>query len=325
VYPTNSFNRWLRPYSAARLGKKIVFDKNFVRGKSLITAQDPFECGLAGAKVKAKWRIPLVVQLHTDPFSPYFVGFINKLRQRIARSVLQHAYSLRVVTTVLKDQISKKLAFPESKISVLPIYVDVKRIENSRVSFDLHARYGWHFIILSVARLTAEKNLALGLRAFARVRDRFPDTGYVIVGNGTEQGNLKKLAKDLGVEKSVAFVGWQEDLASYYGSSNVFLQTSFFEGYGLALVEAGLSNLPVVTTPVGIAGELRAGEDAYIFLQNDEENLVGLLSDLIEHNVKRDTLKFNLKNTLEAKLISKEEYLKRLKAGWEAVSTHIGL
>src|SRR3989344_683014 len=69
VYPTNSITSALRPLGAARLGKKIVFDKKFVRGKSLITA-DSIECGWAGLKVKSKWRIPLEVQVHTDHFSP---------------------------------------------------------------------------------------------------------------------------------------------------------------------------------------------------------------------------------------------------------------
>ena len=77
VYPTNSSFKVFRPRDAAKLGKKIVFEKKFVRGESLITTQDPFECGWAGLKIKKKWRIPLEVQLHTDPFSPYFSGFLN--------------------------------------------------------------------------------------------------------------------------------------------------------------------------------------------------------------------------------------------------------
>src|SRR3990167_8455614 len=52
VYPTNSFINFLRPLDAARLGKKIVFEKKFIRGKSVITTQDPFECGYPGMRIK---------------------------------------------------------------------------------------------------------------------------------------------------------------------------------------------------------------------------------------------------------------------------------
>src|SRR6185312_83981 len=316
VYPTNSSSKWLRSRGAARRGKKIVLDKKFVRGKSLITTQDPFECGLAGLKIKNKWRLPLEVQLHTDPFSPYFTGFLNSIRKRIARKVLRQANTLRVVTTSLGDEITKQFSVTQDKISVLPIYVDQKSIEEGKILFDLHSRFGWHFIILVVARLTKEKNVALALEVLAKLRTRFSDVGLVVVGSGPEEGNLKSLAKKLGVEPNVAFVGWQTDTSTYYRTSNLFLQTSLFEGYGLALVEAGLSGLPIVTTSVGLAEELKDGQDAYI-CPADADYIANAIADLIDNNAKRQMFGMALKQTLESKLISKEEYLKRLKEAWE--------
>src|SRR3990167_2203685 len=81
VYPTNSFSRWFYLRDAVTLSKKIVYENKFIRGKSVITTQDPFECGWTGLKIKKWWRLPLEVQLHTDPFSPYFTGFQNRVRQ----------------------------------------------------------------------------------------------------------------------------------------------------------------------------------------------------------------------------------------------------
>src|SRR3989344_5333799 len=153
IYPTNSWSRFLYPFDAARIGKKIVFDRKFVRGESVITTQDPFESGWAGLKVKKKWRLPLEVQVHTDPSSPYFSGFLNNIRKMIARTVLAKADSVRDVKT-------------------LPIYVDKEKIENEPIKFDLHARYPWHFIILTVSRLFLAKNLGLALEILALVRQR---------------------------------------------------------------------------------------------------------------------------------------------------------
>ncbi|MEK6852940.1 MAG: glycosyltransferase [Nanoarchaeota archaeon] len=320
VYSTNSIVNFLRPFDAARLGKKIVFEKKFIRGKSIITTQDPFECGLSGLKVKKKWRIPLEVQLHTDPFSPYFDGFLNRIRKIIARKVLRNADGIRVVNEGLKSKISK---FTSAPIKVLPIYIDIKRIEDAKVSFDLHARFKWHFILLTVSRLSPEKNLGLTLKVLAGVCNSFPDTGLVVVGSGPEEGRLKALARKLSIEKKVAFVGWQDSLTSYYKTANIFIQTSFFEGYGLALVEAGLSGLPVVTTPVGIAQELENEKDAYIIPLDRPEKFSEAVIDLIENNYKRENMSMNFKQTLESKLLTKEVYLARLKTNWEETSEAI--
>lgn len=323
VYPTNSMSRWFYISDAVNIGKKIVFNQKFVRGGSLITVQDPFECGLSGLRVKRRWRLPLEVQLHTNPFSPYFSGFLNTLRKMIARKVLSNANSVRIVTENLRKNVAK---FTKANIRVLPIYVDKKKIEDSQIVFDLHARFGWRFILLTVSRLEPEKNLGLALLALRLVHERFQDVGLVIVGSGSEEGNLKKMAKKLGLESKVAFVGWQSDLASFYKTANIFLQTSFFEGYGLSLIEAGLSGLPAITTPVGIASELEHEKDAYIYSLDGTSGkptelfAQGIL-DLIEYNHKRENLRVNMKQTLETKLISKEKFLGAIKEGWQSTAS----
>lgn len=322
VYPTNSSFKLFRPGDAASIGKKVVLNKKFVRGRSVITAQDPFECGWAGLKIKNKWRLPLEIQLHTDPFSPYFSGFQNMVRKYYARKVFKKADAVRCVSSAVAEKVGDIVG--KNKVFVLPIFVEKEKIENGRISFDLHARYGWRFVMLSVARLSPEKNLGMAIRVLAKVREKFPDTGLVIVGSGPEQGLLESTVRKLGQQGFVEFAGWQDDLASYYKTANAYLQTSFFEGYGLSLVEAGLSNLPVVTTPVGIARELENGKDAYICDVNDEAGFVRSIIDLIENNFKRENLHTNMKRALENKLISKEEYLKRLGENWEREAGLVG-
>jgi glycosyltransferase involved in cell wall biosynthesis len=316
VYPTGALIKYLRPFAAAKLGKRIVFDKQFVRGQSLITAQDPFECGMAALDIKRRWRLPLEVQLHTDPFSPYFTGFLNDRRKVIARKVLAQTDTLRVVTESLKTRMISEFPSLKDRTAVLPIYVDQTRIKNSQIAFDLHARYGWHVVLLVVARLAPEKNIDLVIEALAEARKGFPDVGLVIVGSGPEEGKLQRLAKSLGVAKNVAFAGWQEHLTSFYKTANVFVQASKYEGYGLSLVEAGVAGLPVITTRVGIAEELANGTDALI-VEPTAASIARAMLELVNNASNREYLKRNLEKTLEGKLISKEEYMSKLKANWE--------
>ncbi len=323
IYPTNSSSKFLYVHDASSLGKKIVKEKKFVRGLSVITAQDPFECGLAGLKVKKKWRLPLEVQLHTDPFSPYFKGFLNSLRRNIFRKTIKNADEIRVVSKPLAEGIS--INFPDAlnKIVVLPIYVDQKRVEDDPITFDLRARFGWQFTILAVSRLSPEKDLPTAIKALSIIRTKFPDVGLVVVGSGPEEGKLKALAKSLGLENGVAFEGWQESLGSYYKTASVFIQTSVFEGYGLSLVEAGLSGLPVVSTPVGIAAELQDEKELYICPPGNAEFFASAIIDLIENNQKRENLRINMRHTLEQKLLSKDDYLRELAKNWQETSKKV--
>ena len=319
VYPTNSAIHFLRPIDAASLGKKIIVEKKFVRGQSVITA-DSIEGGWAGLKVKRKWRLPLEVQVHTNPFSPYYTGFQNSVRRLLAKKVFPQADMVRVVSEELKEKLVSSTHAP---IVVLPILVQAEAIEQAPITFDLRARYGWQFVILSVARLAPEKNLPMALETLRIVRKQFPDTGLVIVGSGTEEGRLRSLIKKLDLVGFVELAGWQQELASFYKTANVFLQTSFFEGYGLALVEAGLSGLPVVTTPVGLARELEDNKDVFFVEAERPDIAAARIIDLLEHNQKRENLRFNLKHTLEQKLLSEVEYLKRMRETWEQTSRRI--
>jgi len=296
VYPTNSINRFLRPLDAVKLGKKISC--------SIITAQDPFECGWVGMKVKEKSGVPLEVQLHTDPFSSHFSGILNFVRKLIAKKVLKKADGIRVVSESLASKIKSPRTY------VLPIYVDRRRTE-SNPTFDLHKKYGFKFVILIVSRLSKEKNVSLALEIIKSVKD----VGAVIVGSGPEETNLKNLAKRKGISDRVKFVGWQEDLASYYKTADVFIQTSEYEGYGLSLVEAGLSSLPVVSTPVGIANDL-----GNVKIAERPESFADIITGFMSDESGRKILGDNLKKELESEIYTKEAYLTKLKENWTKLS-----
>lgn len=317
LYPTNSSSRWFYRGNATRLGKKIVFNNKFVRGLSLITAQDPFECGSVAYKISKGWRIPFELQLHTDPFSTHFSGFLNNIRKRIAQKILPKAANIRVVSEGVKKQLLSTMPDLSGRVEVLPIYVDINRFEEAKISFDLHARYGWKFVILMVCRLTEEKNIPQALKALQLLMTKYPDTGLVIVGSGPLEQTLIKLAKDIGIYRNISLVGWEKNLDSYYKTANIFLQTSLFEGYGMSFIEAGLSNLPIISTPVGVATEFEDGKELYLCPINDPGYLASAIADLIENNQKRENLKINMKNALKSKLLSKDEYLKRLISNWE--------
>ncbi len=76
------------------------------------------------------------------------------------------------------------------------------------------------------------------------------------MGDGPENENLENVSKKLGVEKQVKFWGWQNDTEKSYNQADMFILTSYAEGWPLVIVEAAQYGLPIIMTDVGSAGDL---------------------------------------------------------------------
>jgi glycosyltransferase involved in cell wall biosynthesis len=105
----------------------------------------------------------------------------------------------------------------------------------------------------------------------------------------------------------------------------VFLSTSEYEGYGMSVIEAGLAGVPVVTTDVGIAGEILVdGKNSYIVSVGDIMGVAARISDLIVHNEKRSLLRDALRDDIAALIPSAETYVDAYVAGiTETLKNHI--
>jgi len=86
------------------------------------------------------------------------------------------------------------------------------------------------------------------LRALSSVLQKFPDTYYVIVGEGDDRSRLQSLAEELELASHVLFVGHTSDaeLTGYYEACDVFVMPSRQEGFGLVFLEAMAFGKPVI-------------------------------------------------------------------------------
>lgn len=136
-----------------------------------------------------------------------------------------------------------------------------------------------------ISRLAAEKNISLALRVFKKVSEKYSGVGLVIVGTGPLEDRLRRYMRGLGLGTHVSFEGAQSDVVSYYRGADVFLQTSEYEGFGLALAEATAVGVPFVSTDVGIAKKLAGNTVPHSLCPvSDEhclsEKLSALMSDV---------------------------------------------
>ncbi|PIP86877.1 hypothetical protein COW81_03375 [Candidatus Campbellbacteria bacterium CG22_combo_CG10-13_8_21_14_all_36_13] len=323
LYPTNSFSRWLYIHDAIKLGHRILGSKSYklTPNAFVITCQDPFECGLVGSKLSKAFKIPLQVQIHTDFLSPYFKkGFLNKSRLRISRRVIPYADGIRVVSKRIKDSIYGSVYKLKTEPKILPIFVDADVIENTPANFDLRAKYPqFEKIVLIASRLEKEKAVDVAIKAFAKVVKNYPKTGLVIVGDGRERRALELKAKSYKLSANVIFEGWQDDLNSYYKGSDIFLNTSLYEGYGMSLIEASLNRLAIVTTDVGIAGSgglLVHAQHAMVCQIGRADCIEEYLSRLLSNDVGVHGMGFRCYTRVLEQVSTKEQYYKDIVDGW---------
>jgi glycosyltransferase involved in cell wall biosynthesis len=114
------------------------------------------------------------------------------------------------------------------------------------------------FRILHVAGINRVKDPHTLLDAFARIVSRTRDVVLDWAGVDTLGGEIQRRAAALGLAAQVRFHGFvpQHALAAMYANADLYLHTSRHESQGVAIVEAAMSRLPIVSTRVGIAAEL---------------------------------------------------------------------
>jgi len=297
VYPTNLFFRFCYPVKAFFIGRRILREhRDFV-----MTAQEAMS---AIPAVLLKWfkKIPLQVQIHGDIYSKYFVRtFRDRLQKAGYSFAIKNASRVRVVTKKIKEDLVVR-GVKEDKIDILPVWVDVKKIKNTEISFDLHDKYPEHKnVAVTLTRLEPEKNIPMMIRAVSKVED----LTLVLVGKGSEEEVIRKLVEDLNLEDRVFLEPWTEDISSYYKTADLFILSSLHESFGMVLVEAASVGLPIVSTDVGIAKEVTN----YVCQDFSEECLVETVKKAIaakDKSVLPDNLYF-----------SKTEYLGEVKKQWE--------
>jgi glycosyltransferase involved in cell wall biosynthesis len=138
--------------------------------------------------------------------------------------------------------------------------------------------------IVTVGALAPRKGQEYALQALRHVRDAGVDARLVLVGGGSDEGLLRRIATEQEVEAEVEFAGPQADPRSFLVEADVFLLPSRQEGFSNALLEAMATGLPVVATDVGGNSEaLIDGEGGAIVPPFDPVALAGALLRLARY------------------------------------------
>jgi len=226
------------------------------------------------------------------------------------------ATHILTVSEFTKRRIEVRYGIPPERITVShhaasPVFfIPVSPVEINRVreKYNLHEPY-----LLSVATLHPHKNLDMLIDAVHTVRAMAENISLVLVGlRGAASDALAKKVRAMGAERYITVTGFvpDADLPALYQGAKAYVMPSRYEGFGIPVLEAMASGIPVITSNVTALPEV-AGDGALFFDPNDCSALVAALrrvlndadlcDDLIARGA-RQARRFSWQQTAEATL-----------------------
>jgi glycosyltransferase involved in cell wall biosynthesis len=169
-----------------------------------------------------------------------------------------------------KREIMRFLHVPEEKIGVIYLAAEERYNEKRSLEFITQVKKKYHIqkpYFLTVGSLEPRKNLATALMAFkALLEIRRIDYQFVVIGGkGWKNESFYQLLKKLRIDDHLVFTGYvpEEDLPALYQGAEIFVYPSFYEGFGLPVLEAMASGTPVITSNTSSLPEV-AGDAALL-------------------------------------------------------------
>ncbi len=182
-----------------------------------------------------------------------------------------------------KTELVKINKINPEKVTVIHNGIDLKEFNSTYQSYpEEKKKIGLEasFVIGTVSRLSPEKDQTTLIKAFAKVAAVETTAKLVFVGDGPSKNVLQALAKSLGLEDRVIFLGFRSDISVIMRSFDIFVLSSLMEGISLSLLEAMALSRPVVVTDVGGNPEVvKNNETGILALPQNPDNLAeGIIS-----------------------------------------------
>ena len=224
----------------------------------IIHTQTEFSLGLLGVWIAKELRIPVVHTYHTQ-YEDY-VRYIAKgmvirpsMVKYIVRGFMSDLDGVICPSEIVYDLLVKYKVKVEKR--VIPTGIELAKFERPEITSeniaDLRGKLGisnQETMLLSLSRISYEKNIQAVLAALPAVLEENPDVKLVVAGDGPYLSDLKSQAKRLNITDAVIFTGMiaPSETALYYKAADFFISASTSETQGLTYLESLASGTPII-------------------------------------------------------------------------------
>lgn len=260
----------------SRFSQLIIFFVSFVRLKKLISKEEP-DYLVAHLIISLplllfrifKFKTKLIIRISGTPKLNFFRKFFWKICSKTV-------FKVTCPTTSSFETLKKLNIFDNNKLEILydPIII-VKEIKNKKnVKLDENLKN--NEFVISIGRLTKQKNFQLLIKAFSKINKKFPNLKLVIIGEGEERKNLEKLITNFNLNHKIYLLGYKPNVFNYLNKAKCFISSSLYEDPGFVLLEAGYLNKSVFAANSGTGPSeiLDKEERGFLYKNNDYENLI---------------------------------------------------
>ncbi len=265
----------------AEAGRRLIA----AHGHALIVSHDYgwFYNGLGSARLARRTGVPYLSEIHHVPGHPVAADWRERFDRRVARAYVRwartRAAAFRVVNHVEMPALLRGWGVPDAMIRVIPsLYIDLAVFRPAAEPPPIEQD------VCFVGRMVNNKGLDRIVDALALLAARGERRSALFVGRGPLRAATEARARARGIDaRFVDWIGTPEDLAAVYRASGLVVCASTCEGGPRFTVEAMACGTPVVSTRVGIMGELLAGGRAGALAGFDVASLAdaihGVLAD----------------------------------------------
>ena len=254
----------------------------------IVHTQSEFSLGAFGKIISRKYKIPFVHTYHTmwEDYIHYLAPIkgrnirLKRFARTFSRRFVRKADCVITPSNKTAKYLKYRCHVKNKPIYIIPTGIDIQPFKKSNFSEKernaLKESLGIkenEKVILFLGRVADEKSIDVIMDNIPSILEEYPDTKFLIVGDGPSKKSLEEQAKSLNIENNVIFTGkvpWT-DVPKYYNLGDVFVNASITETQGLTFVEAMAAEIPVVAKYAPNLSEFIKTEKNGILIKRNHE------------------------------------------------------
>lgn len=176
-------------------------------------------------------------------------------------------------------------AVDNGEVTIIPNAIEFEKFQyfnKIRTSMRSEAELGKKTTVIGhVGRFSAQKNHAFLLQIFQAYHKQNSDSIILLFGDGVLRQAMETKVKQMGLEKSVRFMGIHSDMACWYQAMDIFVLPSLYEGLPLVGVEAQANGLPCLFSDT-ITSEIRLSDRAvFMSLKDSPKQWANIINEMV--------------------------------------------
>ena len=260
----------------SRLSQLIIFIRNFNLLKKLLIKEKP-DFLIAHLIISFplilffffRFDTKLIIRISGTPK-------LNKFRRFFWTIFSKNVHLVTCPTKSTLQKLNQLNIFPQKKLKLLydPIlrvnYINIKKREK------LEDKLTGTEYILSIGRLTKQKNFFLLIKAFKEILKKYSNLKLVILGDGEERKKIEELIEKQSLKNNIFLEGYKKNIFNYLYNCECYISSSLYEDPGFSLIESGFLNKFVIAadSKTGPTEILDNSNNGLLFKNNDKKSLI---------------------------------------------------